>query len=293
MSDIVSVSPAVRESFAPILAVLERARADLAPQPDVAAVRPGYKYHPGGAPEPALIVAVTPGTQPVTEGALSAKYGVTVVVEDATVEEQMARLTSAAPVSFATPAGPTASAFETLISGEAIIAFAPPKSGTYEPPEPPNLPLVEEAMELTVCVSPEAGWSELETFLGATQAEPDRGDVSVHRAAYLQSRERCGDPRGTQVRAGAPPHPRTSRAFRREGERSRGAVRRDRSPGSGDARPVRDGLGHATDESPSRRIVGLRLSHQGRRPRRLGDVAVERQLAVDEPARRPSLRARR
>jgi hypothetical protein len=170
MTDIVSVSPEVRESFAPILSVLERARAELAPQPDVAAVRPGYKYPAGGAPEPALIVAVTPGTQPVTGTALSAKYGVPVVVEDATVEEQMARLASAAPVSFATPAGPTASAFEDLISGEAVIAFAPPKSGTYEPPDPPNLPLVEEAMELTVCVSPEAGWSELETFLSATQA---------------------------------------------------------------------------------------------------------------------------
>jgi hypothetical protein len=170
MSDVVSVSPAVRESFAPVLAVLERARAELAPQPDVAAVRPGYKYPPGAPPEPALIVAVTPGAQPVAESALSAKYSIPVVVEDATVEEQMARLTSAAPVSFATPAGPTASAFENLISGEAVIVFAPPKSGTYEPTDPPNLPLVNEAMELTVCVSPEAGWSELEAFLGATQA---------------------------------------------------------------------------------------------------------------------------
>src|SRR6202453_1439933 len=168
MSDIVSVSPAVRESFAPILAGRERARAELAPQPDAAAVRPGYKYGEG-PPQPALIVAVTPGTQPVTASALSAKYGVPVVVEDATVEEQMARLATAAPVSFATPAGLTASAFEDLISGEAVIAFAPPKGGTYEPPDPPNLPLVGEAMELTVCVSPEAGWSELETFLSATQ----------------------------------------------------------------------------------------------------------------------------
>jgi PLD-like domain len=170
MSDIVSVSPAVRESFAPILAVLERARAELAPQTDVVAVRPGYKYAQARPPQPSLIVAVTPGTQPVTESPLSAKYRVPIVVEDATVEEQMARLSSAAPVSFATSAGPTASAFENLISGEAVIVFAPPKSGSYEPPDPPNLPLVAEVMQLTVCVSPEAGWSELETFLSATQA---------------------------------------------------------------------------------------------------------------------------
>jgi hypothetical protein len=157
MSDIVSVSPAVRESFVPILAVLEPARTELAPHPDVAAVRPAYKYGQTRPPQPALTVAATPGTQPATESALSAKYGVPVVVEDATVEEQMALLTSAAPVSFATPPGPTASAFENLISGEVVIAFAPPKSGSYEPPDPPNLPLVAEVMQLTVCVSPEAG----------------------------------------------------------------------------------------------------------------------------------------
>ncbi|MGB7976924.1 MAG: phospholipase D-like domain-containing protein [Roseiarcus sp.] len=170
MSDTVSVAPAVRESFAPILAVLERARAELAPQTDVAAVRPGYRYAGARPPQPALIVAVTPGAQPVTEADLATKYRVPVVVEDATVEEQMARLAGATPVSFATPPGPTASAFENLISGDAFITFALPKSGTYELPDPPNLPLVVEAMELTVCVSPEAGWSELETFLSATQA---------------------------------------------------------------------------------------------------------------------------
>ena len=36
-------------------------------------------------------------------------------------------------------------------------------------PNPPNLPLVKEKMELTICVSPEAGWSELEAFLGGTK----------------------------------------------------------------------------------------------------------------------------
>ena len=81
----------------------------------------------------------------------------------------MARLSAAEPVSFGTPGGAMASAFENLISGEEIVAFAPPKSGSYEPLDPPNLPLVEEPMELTICVSPEAGWFELEDFLGGTQ----------------------------------------------------------------------------------------------------------------------------
>ena len=36
------------------------------------------------------------------------------------------------------------SAFENMMSGEEVVAFAPPKSGSYEPLDPPNLPLVEE-----------------------------------------------------------------------------------------------------------------------------------------------------
>ena len=171
MSDpnLVSVSPEVRRAFAPVLQAVARARQDLDGEKDVAAVRPGYKYPAGTPPEPALVVAVTPRERPVAEADLEKKYGVPAVVMDATVEEQVARLSAAEPVSFGTPGGPVASAFENLISGEAVVEFAPPKSGSYEPLDPPNLPLVNEPMELTICVSPEAGWSELEDFLGATQ----------------------------------------------------------------------------------------------------------------------------
>jgi phosphatidylserine/phosphatidylglycerophosphate/cardiolipin synthase-like enzyme len=171
MSDpsLISLSPAVRQAFAPILEAFARARQDLADVKDVAAVRPGYEYPAGAPPQPAVIVAVTPGERPVAEADLEKKYGVPVVVLDATVEEQMARLAAAEPVSFATPGGAVASAFENLISGEPIVTFGPPKSGSYEPLDPANLPLVEESMELTICVSPEAGWSELEDFLGKTQ----------------------------------------------------------------------------------------------------------------------------
>ena len=62
-----------------------------------------------------------------------------------------------------------ASAFEKMLGGEGELDFAPPKTGAYQEPTPPNLPLVEEEMELTICVSPEAGWSELESFLGDTK----------------------------------------------------------------------------------------------------------------------------
>ncbi len=171
MSDpnLISVSAAVRQAFAPILQAAARARQDLAGEKDVAAVRPGYKYPAGAPPQPALVVAVTPSARPVVEADLEKTYGVPAVVADATVEEQVARLSAAEPVSFGTPGGPVASAIENLIAGEEVVAFAPPKSGSYELLDPPNLPLVEEPMELTICVSPEAGWSELEDFLGGTQ----------------------------------------------------------------------------------------------------------------------------
>lgn len=172
MSDptLVSVSPATREAFKPILAAVARARADLAENKDVAAVRPGYKYAEGAAPLPALVVAVTPGARPVAAADLEKSYGVPTVVADATVEEQLARLESAAPVSFGAPGAATVSAFEALIAGDVGIAvFGPPKSGSYEPLDPPNLPLVNEAMALTICPSPEAGFTELKKFLGETE----------------------------------------------------------------------------------------------------------------------------
>ena len=48
-----------------------------------------------------------------------------------------------------------------MLGGEEPLAFAPPKTGSYQEPNPPDLPLVKEPMELTICVGPEAGWSEL------------------------------------------------------------------------------------------------------------------------------------
>jgi phosphatidylserine/phosphatidylglycerophosphate/cardiolipin synthase-like enzyme len=99
---------------------------------------------------------------------LQEKFGVPFNVTEATVEEQeLAR--SRLPVSFSLPEGPTVSAFEKLIGGEEAIAFGPPKTGSYEELDPPDLPLVKEQMDVTICVSPESGWSELQTFLAGTR----------------------------------------------------------------------------------------------------------------------------
>jgi hypothetical protein len=170
-SSILSVSDAVRASFEPVLKALGPAGRALGSVKDVVTVRPGYHYLPSGKPVPAVVVAVTPGTAPVNAAELAKKYGVAFTVTDATVEEQVAaqeKATEAVP--FSPAEGPTSSAFEALLTGESeAVAFAPPKSGEYEPLDPPDLPLVDEEMKLTICVSPEAGWSELEDFLAGTQ----------------------------------------------------------------------------------------------------------------------------
>jgi PLD-like domain len=167
-SDALAVSDAVRESFQPVLQALPLIRDALAGRPDIVNIRPGYQYPDGGEPVPSAVVAVVPDTMPVSAQELQEQFGVPVSVTDATVEEQLAQI-DAAPVAFETAGGATVSPLEAMLRDEAVIAFAPPKRGTYEPMDPPNLPLVEEKMGLTVCVSPEAGWSELEAFLGGTR----------------------------------------------------------------------------------------------------------------------------
>jgi hypothetical protein len=166
---IAQVSEAVKASFEPIMKALGPVRQQLMGVQDVVVTRPGYKYPPGAAPVPAIVVAVTPGTTPVQAADLEAKFAVPVAVIDATVEEQMAAAKKQ-PVSFGTPGGSMVSAFEKMMGGDEPLAFLPPKSGGYTEPDPPNLPLVKEAMELTICVSPEAGWGELESFLGETKS---------------------------------------------------------------------------------------------------------------------------
>jgi hypothetical protein len=165
---IAKVPADVRASFEPIMKALGPARRELAGVKDVVTTRPGYKYPPNEEPVPAIVVAVTPGTAPVQADALEKTIGVPFTVIDATVEEQIAAETKQ-PVAFGTPDGSMVSAFEKLLGGEEVLAFAPPKTGAYEEPDPPNLPPVKEKMELTICVSPEAGWSELESFLADTK----------------------------------------------------------------------------------------------------------------------------
>ncbi len=167
-----NVSNSVRASFEPVLQALPKARQTLLANTDVIAVRPGYVYPAAKSAMPAVVVAVKPGTKPVNANDLEKQLGVPFAVTDATVDEQLAAAKArGGAVSFGTgDAGPQPS-FEKLLTGDETLAFAPPKAGAYEEPSPPNLPLVDEKMDVTICVSPEAGWGELEAFLEATKKQ--------------------------------------------------------------------------------------------------------------------------
>jgi PLD-like domain len=167
MSDL-GISDEVRTAFDPVLKALAPARQSLLSIKDVAAVRPGYFHPASGRPVPAVLVAVTPGTTPISPAALAQTHGVPFAVVDATVDEQLAAASAPAGVAFAP--GAARSGFEALLTGERVPEeFAPPRSGAYEPLEPSPLVLVNEKMKITLCVSPEAGWGELKDFLAGTR----------------------------------------------------------------------------------------------------------------------------
>jgi hypothetical protein len=170
---ILQMSDQVRASFDPLLKALGPVRQELAAVKGVAAIRPGYFLPPTGKPLPAVVVALMPDAprDAVDAEALAHKFGVPFTVIDATPEEQMAALQrgTGAPMAFALEL-PAVSAFERLLAPEQILMeFALPKTGNYQPLDESKLPLVEEPMQVTICVSPEAGWEELENFLNGTQ----------------------------------------------------------------------------------------------------------------------------
>jgi hypothetical protein len=171
MSDSGTLKPsdAVRAAFTPVLAALDKARRSLAAVKDVIDVRPGYQYPDTGAPIPAVVVAVLPSTTPVKAADMAKQLGVPVEVIDANVDEQMAALEREKSTGTFGAAAAPPSPLEVLLTGEEAADFGPPKTGAYEPLDPPKLPLVDETMDVTICVSPEAGWQELERFLAGTE----------------------------------------------------------------------------------------------------------------------------
>jgi hypothetical protein len=128
-----TIAPAVRAAFAPVLRALAALRQALGKQPDIVAIRPGYDDTSVDQPTPAAVVAVIPGTSPVNAADLSRRFGVPVLVTEATVEEQLEATERAeTPLSFSIVGGPMADSFEALLTEEDLTAFGPPKEGAYE-----------------------------------------------------------------------------------------------------------------------------------------------------------------
>ena len=92
--NILRLSDAVRSSFEPVMQALGPARIELTRSEEVAAVRPGYLLPREGVPEPAVVVAVVPGTprDAIDVTALARQYGVPFSAVDATPEEQLSAL---------------------------------------------------------------------------------------------------------------------------------------------------------------------------------------------------------
>ena len=290
-SDVPELSDAMRASFAPILKAIGEVRVELSDVNDVVVVRPGFKYPPDGPPLPAVVVAVTPGTTPVKEADLQTKFGVAFAVTEATVEEQVTAA-HRKPVSFGTPAGSTAGAFEKMLSGDAPVDFAPPKSGGYKQPNPPNLPLVKEPMELAICVSPEAGWSELEAFLGETKSSLTVAMYQFTAPHIFEAIEKAVTPGARKFELILHPVP--------EKPAKTGVKAHDLDEEEAVIEPLERSMKKRFEQTWATLVskknpegpVCLGLSHQGRGARRQRLLALERQLAVVEPAERASVRRR-
>jgi hypothetical protein len=202
------VSGAVRDAFDPILRALGPARQELEAHPDVVSIRPGYDDSSSGAPVPAVVVSVTPGTAPVSQDELTRRFGVPFRVMDASVEEQIEAIRAEeGPIAFGMPGPALASPLEVLLTGEEPMDFGPPKVGAYRSLEPANLPLVEEDMKVTVCVSPEAGWGELRAFLAGTR---ERLTVAMYQFTaphVLEAVRRAVEPEGRRLELVLHPRP--------------------------------------------------------------------------------------
>jgi hypothetical protein len=165
-TDVLRVSDQVRASFAPIIKALGPVRRAVADLEAVAEVRPGYDLSTAGDPAPAVVIAVMPGTPrgTVDTAELVQRLGVPCIVIDATPDEQIAAQDAPAR----DRDGQRPSTFERLLNDEEPPEFVLPRTGSYEPLDPSRLPLLDEPMDVTICVSPEAGWGELERFLAGT-----------------------------------------------------------------------------------------------------------------------------
>ena len=135
---------------------------------------------------------------------------------------------------------------------------------------------MNEKMKLTVCVSPEAGWSELEAFLAATE---ERLTVAMYQftgAQIFEAVRAAVTPEGRRLELvlhPIPEKPAKSGVKAHDLDEEEKVIAPARKE---DGRSFPDVVGHAGLEAAPRRPMGFRLSHQGRRARRQDFLALER-----------------
>ena len=74
-------------------------------------------------------------------------------------------------------------------------------------------------MKVTICVSPEAGWSELEDFLAGTQQRLTMACISSPRRTFSRRSAARSAPAGPQFELVLHPDPRAAGEERRQGQR--------------------------------------------------------------------------
>jgi phosphatidylserine/phosphatidylglycerophosphate/cardiolipin synthase-like enzyme len=154
-------------------------------KPNVVAVRPGYKVTGGWITRKPAIVAIVQRKQDMPpEDSLPAKIdGIAVDVREATRMQQLRYVDSARHAAISASVGPDLAEPEfpyerdivngrlfTEISSQAAASAAIEQARQRKPElkyQPPDVPLapVTDAISITSCASPDAGWSVLQPFL--------------------------------------------------------------------------------------------------------------------------------
>ncbi len=185
-----SASETERSVFAGVIALIRSHGEQLKNVPGVVSVRPGYRFAGGGfTGTPAIVVAVlrkrSADNIPSGERIPRLINGVQIDVTEATPEEQLRARAgdnqiAAESLSSLEKRGATdktaedaVAEWERILSGEVVGAedleqLAAELPTRYRPPQ--DLSLTEATVDSITChVSPDAGWSELENFLGGVE----------------------------------------------------------------------------------------------------------------------------
>lgn len=168
-----SVDPKQVAEFAAIASLIRRHRKDIeSAVPGIVAVRPGYKFDEAtGKTSKAIVVLVDPGKHAAAVRAaetLAKRLKTDLEVLPATPEDvvESARLRGGMEEG----AGGPPSEFERFLfraQPAGIEEGVAPRRGDYQKPKGLSLREIVSPVKVTICASPDAGWSTLHEFIGS------------------------------------------------------------------------------------------------------------------------------